>query len=67
MASVRDLIPLFNSICYAHTLVKGTEVDVFFIASVNSVKSSEKAFKLFGKAHKVRLHALWLCKDNIFV
>lgn len=31
--------------------------DVFFTASVNSTKSSEKAFKLFGEAHKVHLHA----------
>lgn len=67
MASVRGLNPLFSSICYAHTQVIGTEVDVFFTATVNSIKSSEKAFKLFGKAHKVHLHAPWLCKDNIFV
>lgn len=32
---MRDLIPLFSSICYACTEVKGREVDVFFIASVS--------------------------------
>lgn len=67
MASVRDLIPLFCSICSAYTEVKGTEADVFFIASVNSIKSSGKTFKLSGKMHKVHLHAPWLCKNNIFV
>lgn len=42
MASVKDLVPLFSSICYARTEVKETEVDVFFIASVNNIKSSGK-------------------------
>lgn len=63
---MRDLIPLFSSICYACTEVKGAEVDVFFIASVNSIKGSGKTFKLSGKMHKVYLHAPWLCKNSIF-
>lgn len=67
MASVRDLIPLFSSICYACTEVKETEVVVSFLASVNNIKSSGKTFKLSSKMHKVHLHAPRLCKNNIFV